>query len=144
MACGCMRRGRKQGMNSPFLAIHFCPLKTKNPSCFPFHGGNYGFFLHPQILQEFEPPTTFLLYLLLTSSIMSPSTSPSGPLAGLSSSTSDTKIPCRFPPQIWIPSSTWDFLMVTVLGSGVLLLVSTEFLSMAREEEKTPKACLTS
>ena len=64
----------------------------------------------------------------LTSRMRSPGTRPSGPLAGLSSSTSATNTPCRFPPHKCTPSSSWDFLMKTSLGSGVFLLASPTIL----------------
>lgn len=64
----------------------------------------------------------------LTSRIRSPGTRPSGPLAGLSSSTSATNTPCRFPPHNCTPRSSWDFLMKTMRGSGVFLLASPTIL----------------
>lgn len=64
----------------------------------------------------------------LTSRMRSPGTRPSGPLAGLSSSTSATNTPCRFPPHKCTPRSSWDFLMKTMRGSGVFLLVSPTIL----------------
>lgn len=81
----------------------------------------------------------------LTSRMRSPGMRPSGPLAGLSSSTSATNTPCRFPPHKCTPRSNWDFLMKTMRGSGLFLLLSPtillrrkmKYLTCARRESGT-------